>query len=202
PLLPVSRREDDASNVSRPFDAHRDGFVNGEGAGALVLENRRHAEARGANILARVAGSGGSFEPGANGKPVQGDATRRAISGALRSSGLAASDLGHVNAHGLSTVADDRAEAQAIRALLGDVPVTAPKSFFGNLGAGTGAVELAVSVLALDAGEVPVTLNYDQPDPACPVNVIHGKPLTGGPPAALILNQSLMGQSVAVIIVK
>lgn len=202
PLLPISRREDDPTKVLRPFEAHRDGFVNGEGAGALILENRRHAEARGAKILARVAGSGGSFEPGSNGKPVRGDATRRAILAALCRAGLAPSELGHVNAHGLSTVVDDRAEAAAISELLGEVPVTAPKSFFGNLGAGTGAVELAASVLALEAGEVPVTLNYEQADPACPVNVVHEQPLTDRPPTALVMNQSLMGQSVAMVIVK
>ncbi len=202
PLLPVSRREDDPAKVLRPFDANRDGFIHGEGAGALILENRRHAEARGAKILARVAGFGGSFEPGSNGKPVQGDATRRAIRSALGSAGLTPRDIGHVNAHGLSTVADDRAEAAAIRDLLGDVPVTAPKSFFGNLGAGTGVIELAVSVLALDAGEVPVTLNYEQPDPACPVNVLYRQPLKGSSPAALVLNQSSMGQSVAMVICK
>ena len=202
PLLPVSRRADDPAKVLRPFDAQRDGFVNGEGSGALILESRRHAEARGAQVLARVAGAGGSFEPPANGKPLAGDATRRAIRGALRTAGLAPRDLGHVNAHGLSTVADDRAEAGAIRELLGEVPVTAPKSYFGNLGAGTGAVEMAVSVLALEAGVVPVTLNYDQPDPECPINVVHREPLTDGRSAALILNQSPMGQSVAVAITR
>lgn len=202
PLLPISRREGDPAKVLRPFDAQRDGFINGEGAAALILENRRHAEARGARVLARVSGFGGSFEPGSNGKPVRGDATRRAIRGALDSAGLAPSEVGHVNAHGLSTVAEDRAEALAIRELLGEVPVTAPKSFFGNLGAGTGAVEMAVSVLALEAGEVPVTLNYEHPDPACPVNVVHGNSLKGSPPAALVLNQSLMGQSVAMVLRK
>lgn len=202
PLLPVSRREDDPTKISRPFDAQRDGFVNGEGAGALVLESRRHAEARRAKMLARIAGAGGSFEPAANGKPLAGDATRRAIGAALRSAGLAASDLGHVNAHGLSTVADDRAEAHAIRDLLGDVPVTAPKSYFGNLGAGTGAVEMAVSLLALEKGMVPVTINYEQPDCDCPVNVVDREPLAGRSPSAMILNQSATGQSVAVVITK
>ena len=87
-----------------------------------------------------------------------------------------------MNAHGLSTIADDRYEAQAIRAVLGDVPVTAPKSFFGHLGTGGGAVELAASLVGLAEGEVPFTLNYDRPDPECPVNVIQGEPLAHRPP--------------------
>ena len=105
-----------------------------------------------------------------------GSAARASITNALRSAGLAGSDIGHVNANGLSTIRDDRVEAQAIRAELGDTPVTAPKSFFGNIGAGTGAVEMLVSVLALQSDMVPITLNYEQPDPYCPINVIHGVP--------------------------
>ena len=105
----------------------------------------------------------------------------------LSDAGLSAAEIGHVNANGLSTLHDDQIEAQAIHDLLGDVPVTAPKSFFGNLGAGTGAVEMAVSVLALRDGLVPHTLNYEHPDPLCPVNVIRCAPMkvskSGGPGA-------------------
>ena len=196
----VSRRATQPEAASRPFDARRDGAVYGEGSAALVLENREHAERRGAKILGRVLGYSCAFEPLLNGSPRQGTAIRATIRNSLRSAGLAPGDIGHVNAHGLSTVQDDRAEAQAISAELGQVPVTAPKSFFGNLGAGTGAVELLVSVLALCHDQVPVTLNYEDPDPTCPVNVVHGAPLRGAKGTALVLNQAATGQSAGVII--
>jgi 3-oxoacyl-[acyl-carrier-protein] synthase II len=106
-----------------------------------------------------------------------------------------------VNAHGESSIEQDRLEAQAISAVLGDVPVIALKSSFGELGAGSGAVELIGSVLALIHGRLPPTLNYDQPDPACPVNVVHGNTWPIEKPAALVLNQSTTGQAAAMVIV-
>lgn len=199
-LQPVTRRSDDPEKLSRPFDALRDGYVSGEGAAAFVLERREHALARGAKVMARIAGYGTSHEPVVEGRPLEGGAIRRAITAALRSANMQPGDIGHVNAHGLSTIDDDRAEAEAIRSELGDVPVTAPKSYFGNLGSGTGAVEAVASILAFEHGRVPVTLNYEQPDPACPVNVIHREPLAGTKPTALLLNHSMMGQAVALIL--
>jgi 3-oxoacyl-[acyl-carrier-protein] synthase II len=195
-----SKRVDDPAAACRPFDADRDGMVHGEGAGAFVLEDRGHAEARGAKILAHVLGHASCFEPRVRGEPLRGDAIRRAIRGALGDARLKPTEIGHVNAHGLSTRRDDPREAQAIRDMLGDVPVTAPKSFFGNLAAGTGAVEMAASVLAFQKGLIPPTLNYERPDPECPVNVIHGEPAPLGWPTALVHNQARVGQSVAVIL--
>ena len=110
--------------------------------------------------------------------------------------------IGHVNADGMGTVDDDQAEAAAIREVLGDVPVTAPKGNFGNLGAGAGLVELAASLLGLQNGVVPPTRNYQTPDPKCPVNVVRDRPLKGALATALVLNQSRMGHSVAVILSK
>lgn len=201
-LLEVSRRNEDPARASRPFDADRDGFVSGEGATAFILETRAAAEARGAKIWARIASCADSFEPRSSSRPPSGTATRRVIGWALKQAGCRPADVGHVNAHGMSTIDDDRAEAQAIRAELGDVPVTAPKSYFGYLGTGTGAVEMAVSVLALDTALVPATLNYERPDPACPVNVVRGQPLAGAKPTALVLNQASTGQSAALLLVK
>jgi 3-oxoacyl-[acyl-carrier-protein] synthase II len=195
-----SQRRHDPAGACRPFDADRDGMVHGEGAGAFLLEEREHAEARGAKLLARILGHASTFEPRRRGEPLQGDAIRAGIRGALKDAGLSASDVGHVNAHGLSTKVEDRLEAQAIRDTLGDVPVTAPKSFFGNLMAGSGAVEAAASVLAFQKGLVPPTLNYERPDPECPVNVIHGQPAKLTRPIALVLNQARMGQSVAMVV--
>jgi len=196
----ISHRSEDPAAASRPFELGRDGMVYGEGSAAYIVENRQHAEARGANILARVLGYSSTFEPGRNGKPPQGVATRTAIRNVLASARLTPADIGHVNAHGLSTVEQDRTEAQAIRDELGDVPVTAPKSFFGNLGAGTGAVEMAASLLSFSKGQVPFTLNYDRPDPQCPIEVIHGRPHSSNKQTALLLNQATMGQSVAVVL--
>ncbi len=199
--LQMSRRARDPARASRPFDARRDGLVNGEGAGALILETRAHAEARGARIRARVASFAEAFEPRARGRPLEGRAVARVIETALGKAGLRPADLDHVNAHGMSTAEDDRIEAQAIRRVLGDVPVTAPKSFFGYLGAGTGAVEMAASLLAFERGRVPATLNYQRPDPDCPVRVIAGAPATLGAPTALVLNHAQLGQAAAVVVV-
>lgn len=199
-LSPWSQRNDDPAAACRPFDADRDGAVNGEGAAVFVLESRQHAEARGARILAVIAGSASRFEARRPGQAREGSAIRNALTAAMARAGVTPDEVGHVNAHGLSTPEDDRLEAQAIHTLLPDVPVTAPKSFFGNLGAGGGAVELAASVLALSAGEIPPTLNYDRPDPACPLPVVHGRPLASQSPAAVVLNHAITGQAAALVL--
>lgn len=195
----LSQRRDNPMAASRPFDADRDGQVNGEGSAIFVLETREHAEQRGAKIFARLVGFGSSFQTPVGGTMAP-DGVAHSIRAALQSAGLNAADIGHVNAHGLSTVPDDITEATAIRSILGDVPVTALKSYFGNLGAGGGAVELAGSLLDLAAGIVPRTLNYERPDPRCPVNVVHGQPLTGCKPVVLKLSQSSTGQTAALVV--
>ncbi len=196
----LSRRSENPAAALRPFDARRDGTVNGEGSAAFLLESRSHAEARGATILARVLGYCGTFEPCRNGEPPRGRCIRQAIIGALRDAALQPGDVGHVNANGSSTILDDRIEARAIRDTLGDVPVTAPRSFFGHLGAGTGAVEMAASVLALQEQCVPRTLNYELPDPQCPVNVVHGQSMTADKHTALVLNHTVFGRATAMLL--
>ena len=183
--------------ASRPFERARSGQVPGEGAGAFILEAEEHARARGAGVMARVLAAASRFEPVHEERPPKGDAIRASILAALQEAQLAPGDVGHVNAHGFGTVPHDRAEAQAIRAALGDVSVTAPKSYFGNLGAGSGAVEMAASVLALQRGEVPATLNYQQPDPECPIRVVSQQEPARAP-TALVLNQATTGQALAV----
>ena len=203
----LSRRFDNPAAASRPFDAERDGLVNGEGAGTLILETRSHAHARGATIFASILGCAVAFEPGrlelsnkgatlGRGNNVIG----RTLAAALHDAGLTPAELGCVVAHGTSDVVDDRIEAQAIRAVLGDVPVTAPKGNFGYLGAGSGALETAVSVLALQHRLVPPTLNYEHPDPQCPINVVHGRPMPLSCPTALVVSYSAQGQAVAVVL--
>ena len=194
----LSRRSKRQPQPAGPFDATRDGIVNGEGAAAFVLEREDFAMARGAPVLARLAGWGvtfGSREP----SPSQHQsAIERSITQALRAAELRLPEVGHVNAHASGSIEDDPLEAQAIRAVLEDVPVTAPKSFFGNIGSGGGAVEMVASVLGLKNGLVPPTLNYTTPDPACPIQVVADAPLSGRPATALVLNQSSTGQSACV----
>src|SRR5690606_17241268 len=136
----------DPTTICRPFDADRSGLVLGEGAAQLVLESREHAERRAMRPLARILGDASRMELVTDTQQPTGSAIRRAIRAALKAAACDASDIGHVNAQGNSTRDDDRIEAQAIREILGDVPVTAPKSYFGNLGHGSGMVELAFSL--------------------------------------------------------
>jgi len=172
--------------------------VLGEGSACLVLEAREHAQRRGAKVLARIAGFASRFEK----PPIRGSALGLAITGALSQAGITAGNVGHVNAHAGGCVELDAIEAQSIRQTLGNVPVTAPKSFFGDLGAGSGAVELVASVLALEQGRVPRTLNFEKADPRCPVNVVHGGSLASNKPAAVALNLSDRGQAAAVVLVR
>lgn len=198
----LSHREDNPAAASRPFDADRDGMVNGEGAGAIVIERREHAKRRGATILASIRGVANSYEPRMTSRPATGIAIRRTIEQSLTDAHLTASDIGHVNAHGVATLHEDPLEAQAIHDSLGDVPVTAIKSYFGNLGVGSGAVEAAASLLALQHDEVPRTLNYETPDPACPINVVHDEALTNAKPVAMILSQAGPGQASALVVAR
>ncbi len=195
----LSTRKDSPESASRPFDVARDGSVASEGATLFVLESRQHAQARGARILATILGHGRRCEPSAESQRPTGLAVRLAVLAALASGRVDPQEVGHVNAHGLSTREDDVLEAQAIRQVLGDVPVTAPKSYLGNSGAGSGATELAISLLGLERNLVPPTLNYEQPDPACPVNVVTQlQPARS--PVVLALNHKLTGQAVALLV--
>jgi 3-oxoacyl-[acyl-carrier-protein] synthase II len=195
-----SQRSSDPAAACRPFDADRDGMVHGEGAAALILESRAHAEARGAKALARVVACAEGYGPLARQRAASGEALRAVIREALHVGRLEAKEIGHVNAHGLSTVEEDRVEAEAIRDVLDGVPVTAPKSFFGNLAAATGMVEAVASLLALQHKLVPPTLNYQRPDPCCPITVVHGSATASDKPTALLLNQTRVGHAAAVIL--
>jgi 3-oxoacyl-[acyl-carrier-protein] synthase II len=196
----LSHRADDFRAACRPFDRDRDGLVNGEGAGVIVLESREHADRRGATIRGVLMATASRCEPRARHDGVTGSSLRQAIGAVCRAADLAPENIGHVNAHGVSTIDMDRAEAKAIAAELGDVPVTAPKSFFGHVGAGGGVVEMAASILGIERGLVPPTLNYQASDPECPVNVVHGEPLEGRPATAVKVNFCSTGQAVAVAI--
>lgn len=167
----VSRRNETPASAVRPFDRSRDGTVLGEGAAVVVLEDLAHAEKRGANILAELLGCGAAFDA-----KRQGAGLARAIRAALKQAGVAPEELDHINAHGESTTLDDAFEAAGImQAFEGRPPrVFAPKSYFGNLMSAGGLAELAASLLALKARQLPPTLNYSEPDPACPLPVHAG----------------------------
>ncbi len=195
----MSRNVANPAAACRPFEAARDGTATGEGAGMFILESRAHAKRRGANVQATILGYGRRCEPCADSQKPTGQAIRQSIEAALEMGQLSASEIGHVNANGLATIDDDVIEACAIEQILGDVPVTAPKSFFGNLGAAGGAVELAVSLLGMQHDVVPPTLNYEQPDPACPVNVVsEAQPSRAS--TVMALNHKLTGQAVALVV--
>lgn len=196
----LSKWAGDAAKASRPFDSRRAGVVPGEGAAALILERREHAQARGATILSTIRGYASRLEPLQRGQPRTGMAIRNSIAAALSNAQVKPSDVGHVNAHGQGSIEHDRMEAQAIRDTLGNTPVTAPKSYFGDLNAGSGAVEIAASVLGLAKRRIPRTLNYEEPDPACPINVIHGESLAIENPLAIKLSQSTTGQAAVIVL--
>jgi 3-oxoacyl-[acyl-carrier-protein] synthase II len=196
----LSKRNDDCQAACRPFDRDRDGLVNAEGAGVLVLESRAHADRRAARIRSRLLATAARCEPKTSQEPPTGRGVQLVLREVLRQTGLDPKTLGHINAHGLSTVVMDQAEARAIAAEVGGTPVTAPKSNFGHAGAGGGLLELAASVLAVEAGTIPPTRNYQTPDPDCPITVVHGEPLSGRPATAISLNFGSMGQAAAVAI--
>lgn len=169
----MSTRNDEPEKASRPFDAQRDGFVLGEGAGALVLERAGFAAARGARVYGRLAGIGTSSDAyHITGPDPDGTAAARAITAALRTGDIDRADVGHVNAHATATTVGDIAEAVAIRAAVGEhAVVTAPKSALGHLLGGAGAVEAMATVLAIRDGVVPPTLNLDNLDPAVQLDI-------------------------------
>ncbi|MFC7330464.1 beta-ketoacyl-[acyl-carrier-protein] synthase family protein [Marinactinospora rubrisoli] len=190
----LSTRNDDPQGASRPFDADRDGFVMGDGAGIGVLESAEHARARGARVYAVAAGSGATCDAYDLVQPHQ-DGQRRAILAALADADLKASDIAHVNAHATSTPAGDVGETVAIREALGDsaadeVAVTSTKSMTGHLLGGAGAVESIATVLALHHGQIPPTININELDPGVVVDVVRDKPRELSAGAVGALNQS------------
>ena len=195
-------RRDDPASLPRPFDADRCGSVMGEGSGAFVLESKEFAEARGATVYATVKGFSQTNEPMLHGMLPTGTAIQRSIQAALRQADLKPSDIGLVNPDGLGAEYDDRIEAEAIRTTLGDVPVSATKGNFGDLGSGTGAVELAAAVLAMQTGTIPPTRNHEKTAADCPINVVHGKPVSSEVSAILKTNQTRMGRALAIVLAR
>jgi len=171
----MSTRNDDPARASRPFDADRDGFVMGEGAGILILESEAHAKARGADILGEIAGCGETCDAHHIVAPTEdGAGTARAMQLALEQARLNGEDIDYYNAHGTSTKYNDASESRALRTVFGDAmpPVSSTKSMIGHLLGGAGAVEALATLMSIRSGVIHPSINVENPDPECDVNLV------------------------------
>ena len=180
-LSAVSADNETPERASRPFDATRNGFVLGEGAGFLVLEEWESARRRGAHIYAELAGDGNSLSSyRITDSPPDGDGPIQSMRSALSDAGATPADVDYINAHGTSTFMNDKSESAAIHTVFGprvqEVSVSSTKSTMGHLIAAAGAVELALCALAIEHGEMPINANLKDPDPDCDLNFVVGAP--------------------------
>ncbi|KPJ68220.1 3-oxoacyl-ACP synthase [candidate division WOR-1 bacterium DG_54_3] len=173
----LSTRNEEPSRASRPFDKERDGFVMGEGAGAVILEDLEFAKARGAKIQAEIIGYGMSGDASHITAPApEGEGAVRAIRAALKDAGISPDQIDYINAHGTSTILNDKYETMALKTIFGErakkLPVSSNKSMFGHLLGATGAVELIATVLSIKNEIIPPTINYENPDPDCDLDYV------------------------------
>jgi 3-oxoacyl-[acyl-carrier-protein] synthase II len=176
-LTALSTRNENPSKASRPFELNRDGFVLGEGAGVLVLEELEHAKKRGAPIYAEITGYGSTADAfRMTDSHPEGRGAIACLAQALESGSFKPADIGYINAHGTSTQVNDRVETIAIKQVFGEtayqVPVSSTKSMLGHLIAAAGAVELIITIMAIRRGVLPPTINYDEPDPELDLDYI------------------------------
>ena len=179
-MTALSRRNDDPQGASRPFDATRDGFVMGEGAGMLILEDLEHAKARGATILAEMVGYGCTADASHITSPAPGGAGLvRAMRRALKKANLRPDQVDYINAHGTSTPPNDGHETAAIKTCFGEyaykVPISSTKSMTGHTLGAAGAVEAVISIMAIQTGIIPPTINLHHPDPECDLDYVPNK---------------------------
>lgn len=204
-LRTMSTRNDAPDRASRPFDRHRDGFVLGEGAAILVLERESHARARGARAYAVVSGYAANCDALSMLQPDEsGDRIVALIRTALQRAGRSESEVEHVNAHATSTVANDRTESLAFRNAFGprlpDVSVTGLKSMTGHAIGGSGPMETAALALSLREGVLTPTINYDEPDPTCDVDVVANVPRDARPALALKMSYGFGGHNACLVL--
>ncbi len=200
----TKKGNDDPPRASRPFDVNRSGFVLAEGAGMLLLETERHAQERGATILAEFAGAGWSFDSTSDTAP---DASGQSLAmlRALTSAKMAPEEISYINAHGTSTPLNDKAETAAIKLALGEdvarrVPISSIKSMIGHSGAGAGGVEAVVSLLSIRDNILPPTINYETPDPDCDLDYVPNAARAHQVDAVLSNSFGLGGQNAALIL--
>ena len=195
----LSTRNDDPEGASRPFTASRDGFVLGEGAGAVILESYEHASARGARIHAEVLGFGRSADAyDMVATHPEGTGAALSMEAALRDAGIAAESVDHINAHATSTPVGDRSEVLAFKRVFGPdttIPITATKSMTGHLLGAAGAVEAIATIQALTSGVLPPTINLHDPDPELDLEFVANEPRETKPKVALSNSFAFGGQN-------
>lgn len=201
----LSTRNDAPEKASRPFDRERDGFVMGEGGGAVILESLGHALARGAKIYAEVVGYGMTADAYHITYPApEGEGGARAMQRALADADLKPADVDYVNAHGTSTEANDRFETMAIKKVFGEraysIPISSTKSMTGHLLGAAGAIEFIASVLAIRDGVIPPTINYEFPDPDCDLDYVPNQARRARVRVALTNSFGFGGQNATLII--
>lgn len=194
----------DPAKASRPFDLKRAGQVVSEGSATLILEEEEHATKRGAKIYGRILGAGSSCVSKSQGVGNTRAALKLAMQAAIRDAGLQPSDIGHINANAEGDPVEDVQESLAIHDVFGElgstIPVTAFKSYWGNPGASCGTLEIVGSLLGLLHGVVVPTLNYETPDPQCPLNVVHGAPLPISNKIFIKASVTKAGQASAIVL--
>lgn len=203
-LTALSERNDEPERASRPFDLHRNGFVLGEGAAMVVLEEYERAKARGANIYGEIAGYGTTADAfRITDTHPEGRGAASCMRMALADAGLGVIDVDYINAHGTSTAVNDRVESLAIRTAFGSqadkIPVSSTKSMTGHLIAAAGATELIICLLSMRDGVVPPTINYETPDPDCDLDYVPNKPREKKVRAALSNSFGFGGQNISLI---
>ncbi len=176
-LKALSTRNDEPQLASRPFDAERDGFIISEGSGLLILENLAHAQKRGANILAEIIAYGASADAYHITQPDEnGGGAARAIQVALNKGGITPAEIDYINAHGTSTLLNDKVETMAIKTVFGDdaynIPISSTKSMLGHLIGAAGAIEAVICIMAIQHGMIPPTINLTHPDPECDLDYV------------------------------
>ena len=201
----MSTRNDEPERASRPFDAERDGFVIGEGAGVVVLEELEHARARGARIYAEVAGYAANSDAHHMTAPApEGEGAQRCMRRAIADAGLSPAAIGYINAHGTSTPLNDANETAAIRAVFGDhagsLAVSSTKSMTGHTLGAAGGIEAAFTALAIHRKVLPPTINYENPDPACDLDYVPNQPREVAVDAALSNSFGFGGTNAALLL--